>query len=426
MPSFAKRENSTSDMTFTFSEMGKTQFSRGTGHVSALSRNKHGVRGSKGLRGLTCAKKTCYQPSRMCTPRLSPPSMPTSPPPPCLEPVGQSSLQSPSQGKVQSIYPHSFVLPGDARTSLRPARPQADFALLINTLAVATGPVVNAQGTTGMPHVGGAHMFADRPFGDKPSLSKDAMGMLNSIRAGTSSGLGAVKSKTGDRMHDRLLHQPLEDYINPHGDDNLHREALNVVQPPWVTQVYMAGHNNQRSDARCAIKIKPYEHPMNAVDWWDTFNLFCKEMDGGEGTGATALVPLHWWPLHITDNFYKLQQIKIMAMASNVKNRAKGNAKMACQCANCVASLDIWHINVGTGLDSLCKTILTTLLPPPSHESTSAAPATSTTVPRLLPALTPVSPSAGSAGSAGFARSGSIAGVWCPLVAWCMCWLCLC
>ena len=28
------------------------------------------------------------------------------------------------------------------------------------------------------------------------------------------------------------LRQPLEDYINPHGEDNPHREALNAVQPP--------------------------------------------------------------------------------------------------------------------------------------------------------------------------------------------------
>ena len=86
-------------------------------------------------------------------------------------------------------------------------------------------------------------------------------------------------SKTGSGTHDGLLCRPLEDYINPHGDDNLHRVALNAVQPRCVTQVYMAGGQDvQRSDARQAIKIKPYEQPMNAVDLLDTFNLFCTEM----------------------------------------------------------------------------------------------------------------------------------------------------
>ena len=28
------------------------------------------------------------------------------------------------------------------------------------------------------------------------------------------------------------LRQPLTDYINPHGEDNPYREALNAVQPP--------------------------------------------------------------------------------------------------------------------------------------------------------------------------------------------------
>ena len=63
------------------------------------------------------------------------------------------------------------------------------------------------------------------------------------------------------------LQPPLQDYIIPHSDDNLDKEALNVVQSPCVTQVYMAGHDDQKSDARRSIQIKPYEHPMNAVDW---------------------------------------------------------------------------------------------------------------------------------------------------------------
>ncbi len=93
VPSFVMHDNDATDMNFTFSEMGKTQSSQGTGCVGALSKSKRGVRGSKGLRGLTHAKKTSYQPSRMCTPRPLPPSMPTSPPPTTQEPVIQPSLQ---------------------------------------------------------------------------------------------------------------------------------------------------------------------------------------------------------------------------------------------------------------------------------------------------------------------------------------------
>ncbi len=99
------------------------------------------------------------------------------------------------------------------------------------------------------------------------------------------------------------------------------------------------------------------------------------------------------------------------------KKQAKANTKMTCQYANCVASQDIWHINVGKDLGSLCKITLTTP-PPPSHESATATYATSTTIPGILPAPAPVPPATGSTGSAG---PGSIAGVWCPLAGWCMC-----
>ena len=128
------------------------------------------MKGSQQLKGPTHSKKptalkTCYLPSRTGALR-SLPLMPPSLLPPPQETLNQLSLQSPSHGKSQSLYPHSFVLPGDARTSLPHAGPMADFALLVNSLALATGGAANAPGATGVSHAHGAQAFADRPFGE--------------------------------------------------------------------------------------------------------------------------------------------------------------------------------------------------------------------------------------------------------------------